>query len=417
MNDSLLTDAKNLELTEMRMMLDGEQEKTVTLQNEIEFLSYYMDLMSMRFKDKFSYSIIVDDNIDLQNFKIPSLLVQPYVENCTYHGLRNKQGKGSISIEFKMHNNHLHCNIEDNGIGRNAAIEMKQRSGAMSDKSYGTRISENRFQLLNSMYGKIHPLRHDEQNSDHMSMLNAIIIDDEPDSVKNLEKIIHEYCPNVNVIAKANSVGDALIEIENKHPGLVLLDIELQDGTGFDVLEKSRHRNFEVIFITAFNQYAIRAFKHSATDYILKPVDITELREAITRVSTNRSEKSVGNFSILLDNLKSESPRKLAIPTLQGYEYILVDNIIRIEAERSYCTIFLLDKLKIMVSRCMNDYQKILDERQFFRAHNSYLINLQHVKMYVKRDGGHIEMVDGSIVPLARRKKDFFMEAMNTFMT
>ncbi|OFY61182.1 MAG: hypothetical protein A2Y71_09165 [Bacteroidetes bacterium RBG_13_42_15] len=250
-----------------------------------------------------------------------------------------------------------------------------------------------------------------------MSMLNAIIIDDEPDSVKNLEKIIHEYCPNVNVIAKANSVGDALIEIENKHPGLVLLDIELQDGTGFDVLEKSRHRNFEVIFITAFNQYAIRAFKHSATDYILKPVDITELREAITRVSTNRSEKSVGNFSILLDNLKSESPRKLAIPTLQGYEYILVDNIIRIEAERSYCTIFLLDKLKIMVSRCMNDYQKILDERQFFRAHNSYLINLQHVKMYVKRDGGHIEMVDGSIVPLARRKKDFFMEAMNTFMT
>jgi two-component system LytT family response regulator len=248
-------------------------------------------------------------------------------------------------------------------------------------------------------------------------MLNAIIIDDEPDAVKNLEKIILDYCPNVNLIATAHNVGDALTEIENKHPDLVMLDIELQDGTGFDILEKSRYRNFEVIFVTAFNQYAIRAFKHSATDYILKPVDITELKNAVARVSRNRSEKSVGNFSILLDNLKSESPRKLAIPTLQGYEYILVDNIVRIEAERSYCNIYILDKRKIMVSRCMNDYQKILDERKFFRAHNSHLINLQHVKMYVKRDGGHIEMVDGSIVPLARRKKDFFMEAMNIFMT
>lgn len=248
-------------------------------------------------------------------------------------------------------------------------------------------------------------------------MLNAIIIDDEPDAVKNLEKIIRDYCPNVNLIATAHNVNDALIEIENKHPDLVMLDIELQDGTGFDILEKSRYRNFEVIFVTAFNQYAIRAFKHSATDYILKPVDINELKDAIARVSRNRSEKSVGNFSILLDNLKSESPRKLAIPTLQGYEYILVDNIVRIEAERSYCNIYLLDKRKIMVSRCMNDYQKILDERKFFRAHNSHLINLQHVKMYVKRDGGHIEMIDGSIVPLARRKKDFFMEAMNIFMT
>ena len=248
-------------------------------------------------------------------------------------------------------------------------------------------------------------------------MLNAIIVDDEPDAVKNLERIIEDCCPNVSIIATANNVSDALIEIENKHPDLILLDIELQDGTGFDILEKSRYRSFEVIFVTAFNHYAIRAFKHSATDYILKPVDITELKEAITRVSRNKSEKSVGNFSILLDNLKSESPRKLAIPTLQGYEYIMVDNIVRIEAERSYCTIFLLDKRKIMVSRCMNDYQKILDERKFFRAHNSHLVNLQHVKMYVKRDGGHIEMVDGSIVPLARRKKDFFMDAMNIFMT
>lgn len=138
----------------MRLMLDGEQEKTVTLQNEIEFLSYYMDLMCLRFKDKFSYSIVVDDNIDLQNYKIPSLLLQPYIENSIYHGIRNKKGKGNISIEFKMQNNHLHCNIEDNGIGRDAASEIRCRSGLMPGKSYGTRINEDRLRLMNSMYGK-----------------------------------------------------------------------------------------------------------------------------------------------------------------------------------------------------------------------------------------------------------------------
>lgn len=138
----------------MRLMLEGEQEKTVTLQNEIEFLSYYMDLMSIRFKGKFTYSIIVDDDIDLQNYKIPSLLLQPYVENSIYHGLRNKKGKGNISIEFKMQNNHLHCSIEDNGVGRHAASEYKEHSGLIPYKSYSTRINENRFRLLNSIYGK-----------------------------------------------------------------------------------------------------------------------------------------------------------------------------------------------------------------------------------------------------------------------
>jgi LytS/YehU family sensor histidine kinase len=113
-----------------------------------------MDLMSMRFRNKFHYSIIVDDKIDLQNFRIPSLLLQPYVENCIYHGLRNKKGKGNIRIEFKMQDGHVHCNIEDNGVGRETAIQIKQRSEQVSNKSYGTSINESRFRLLNSMYGK-----------------------------------------------------------------------------------------------------------------------------------------------------------------------------------------------------------------------------------------------------------------------
>ncbi len=246
--------------------------------------------------------------------------------------------------------------------------------------------------------------------------MNCLMIDDEPDSLDNLESLVGEFCPNISVTGRATSVQEALKQLDALKPDLVFLDIELQDGSGFEVLEKARHRSFELIFVTAFNQYAIKAFKHSAVDYLLKPVDTEELKDAVARVSRARSEKSVGNFSILLDNLKSESPRKLAIPTSQGFEYILVDNIVRIEAERSYCRIYLLDKRKILVSKCMNDYQQVLDERKFFRTHNSHLVNLQHVKMYVKRDGGHIEMVDGSFIPLARRKKDDFVEVMNAYI-
>ena len=138
----------------MRMMLNGAQEKSVTLHDEIEFLSYYMDLMSIRFKDKFNYKIAVDDNIDVENFRIPSLILQPYIENSIYHGLKNKKGKGNITIEFLLQDNHLHCRIEDDGIGRTSSQKINQHSGAAINKSYGTKINEDRFRLLNLMYGK-----------------------------------------------------------------------------------------------------------------------------------------------------------------------------------------------------------------------------------------------------------------------
>jgi two-component system LytT family response regulator len=246
-------------------------------------------------------------------------------------------------------------------------------------------------------------------------MLRTVIIDDEPDCIVFLAQILKTYCPFVSISGTATSVQDGINEILRSNPDLVLLDVEMSPGTGFDILNKMPERNFKVIFITAHNDYAIQAFRYSAVDYILKPVDITDLISAISKVNPSVSRNPMLDFGILLDNLKSDFPHKLAIPTSSGYEYVLVNEIIRLEADRSYCMFYLTGKRKILVSKCLNDYQQILDSRMFFRIHHSFLINLQHVKSFSRKDGGFVEMIDGSQVPLARRKKDYFYEVMKRY--
>ena len=246
-------------------------------------------------------------------------------------------------------------------------------------------------------------------------MLRTLIIDDEPDCILFLAQILKTYCPDVSITGTATTVKDGIDEILRSNPDLVLLDVEMSPGTGFDILNKIPERNFKVIFITAHNDYAIQAFRYSAVDYILKPIDINDLISAISKVNPTVSRHPMLDFSILLDNIKSELPQKLAIPTSSGYEYVLVNEIIRLEADRSYCLFYLTGKRKILVSRCLNDYQQILDSRMFFRIHHSYLINLHHVKSFSRKDGGFVEMTDGSQVPLARRKKDYFYEIMKRF--
>jgi two-component system, LytTR family, response regulator len=246
-------------------------------------------------------------------------------------------------------------------------------------------------------------------------MVRTVIIDDEPDCIVFLAQVLKTYCPFVSISGTATSVQDGIAEILRSNPDLVLLDVEMSPGTGFDILNKIPVRNFKVIFITAHNDYAIQAFRYSAVDYILKPVDVNDLVSAISKVNATVSLHPMLDFSILLDNLKSDLPQKLAIPTSSGFEYLLVNEIIRLEADRSYCMFYLTGKRKVMVSKCLNDYQQILDSRMFFRIHHSFLINLQHVKSFSRKDGGFVEMTDGSQVPLARRKKDFFYEVMKRY--
>jgi two-component system LytT family response regulator len=175
-------------------------------------------------------------------------------------------------------------------------------------------------------------------------------------------------------------------------------------------------RNFEVVFITAHNKYAINAIKHSALDFLLKPFDVKEFLETVDRIRTKTHNRN-DNYDVLLENLNGPTPRKLVISSSKGYEYLPVDEIVRMSSERSYARIYTTTGRVIMVSKCLNDYQQMLNSDTFFRVHNSHLINLNHVRMYVRTDGGYIEMSDKSRIPVARSKKEVFINAMQQFIS
>ena len=244
--------------------------------------------------------------------------------------------------------------------------------------------------------------------------LKTLIVDDESDAVNFIRSIIREYCPKLEVIGTAHSVMDGVKFILEQEPELVFLDVEMPHGGGFDLLAHFPEKSFDVVFITAFNQYALRAIKFSAVDYILKPINISEFIGAVDKVIDKRSHagNQNENYQELLGNLRSAMPTKLAIPTAEGMEYLNTKEIIRIEADRSYCWFHLNDGKKHLVSRNLKEYQDLLSDRHFFRPHNSHLINLEFVKKYVRQEGGYIEMTDGTQIPISRIKRDLFLQQM-----
>lgn len=248
--------------------------------------------------------------------------------------------------------------------------------------------------------------------------IKTIIVDDEPNAVDFINSIIQEYCQELEVVGKANNVTEGIQRINEKKPDLVFLDVEMPNGTGFDLLANYPDKEFDVVFITAFNHYAIKAIKFSAVDYVLKPINITEFIEAVNKVIRKRTEDpSHGNdsFKVLMENLKSAQPSRLAIPTADGMEYLNPKDIIRIEADRSYSWFYLTGNRKILVSKHLKEFQDLLGDRSFFRSHNSALINLKYVKKFVRKDGGYIEMTDGAQVPVSRNRKDLFLMHMAKF--
>jgi len=248
--------------------------------------------------------------------------------------------------------------------------------------------------------------------------LITVIIDDEHDAVDFITTIIGEYCPELEVTGKAHNVKEGVDLIKEIKPDLVFLDVEMPNGTGFDLLTHFPEKEFDVVFITAFNHYAIKAIKFSAVDYILKPININEFIEAVKRVAQKRNNNLRAgneNFEALLENIRSSHPTRLVIPTSDGREYLNPKDIIRIEADRSYSWFYIVDKKKILVSRHLKEFQDLLNDRNFFRPHNSHLINLDFVKKYVRHDGGYIEMTDGSQIPVSRNRKDLFLAHMSRY--
>lgn len=227
-------------------------------------------------------------------------------------------------------------------------------------------------------------------------MIRAVIIDDEKLARDVIANYLREFCPDVEVVAQASSVKTALEAIQKTSPDLIFLDIEMPDGNGFDLLNLFEKIDFRIIFITAYSEYAIRAFRFSALDYLLKPVKIDELIDAVARVRSAESRGiSTEIISTLLSNLKSSSPKQsnLIIPNLKGFEVLKVNDIIMCQAD-GYCTNFHLEgNRKVVSSKNLKHFDGLLEDQNFMRVHHSYMVNLDHVTGYTRQ--GEILLSDG----------------------
>ena len=249
-------------------------------------------------------------------------------------------------------------------------------------------------------------------------MLKALIIDDELQSRNFLINMLQHYFPDIILAGQASTVGEGLKEIKEQQPNIVFLDIQMKGETGFDLLNRLPEINFSLIFTTAFDKYAIKAFRFNAIDYLLKPIVTDELIEAVNKVK-KRTVLAQSASKMQVEQLYHDitNPQKIhdkiAIPTGEGFLVIPVNEIVYCHADSNYTKFYLTDKRCILSSYTLKQYDEILTTQSFFRAHRSYLINLAHVKMYRRGEGGEIVMSNGHEIELARTHKDEFMHLLN----
>ena len=247
-------------------------------------------------------------------------------------------------------------------------------------------------------------------------MLKAVIVDDEIAAIDSLEILLDNCQKDITVAGKASNIDDAQKTIAKTKPDVVFLDIEMPNGSGFDLLDRFDSIDFSIIFITAFNQYAIKAFKYAAVDYILKPVDINTLCSAIGRINNTKTQDNSEKLSILQESIDNDKPQRIALSTQDSIEIVYTDDIIQLEAEGNYTKVYTLHNKPIIISRTIKDYEEFLPTKVFFRSHKSHLINFKHIKKVYKNQN-YIEMVDNNLAYISRRKKNEFFEAMNAFIT
>ena len=246
-------------------------------------------------------------------------------------------------------------------------------------------------------------------------MLRAVIVDDEPKSLENLKIICEEFVSNISVISLCRSVHDAQIAIKEHKPDIVFLDIQMQHETGFDLLAKIEDIDFEIIFVTAYSEFAIKAFKFSAIDYLLKPIDIEELRAAVAKVQQKRLGKTSRRLKILQDNLfdATVDTSKIALPSADGLVFIKTNDILYCEASSNYTIFYTAENKKYIVSRTLKEYEELLSDHNFFRIHHSYLVNLKAIKKYVKGDGGYVVLTNDITLDVSKRKRVDFLNRLS----
>jgi two-component system LytT family response regulator len=245
-------------------------------------------------------------------------------------------------------------------------------------------------------------------------MLKGIIIDDELKSRESLQILIQDFCEGVEVCALCQNVSEGIAAIDLHKPDVVFLDIQMQRETGFDLLNRLDKIDFELIFTTAHSEYAIKAFRFSAIDYLLKPIDLTDLQAALEKVRKKKNYGISQRLEHLIYNLKPTASQKykLALPTSDGLLFVKIDEILYCEAEGNYTQIHLTNGTKHLVSRTLKEYDDMLTEQDFFRIHNSYLINLNLIKNYVRGEGGYVVMTNGKSLDVSRRKKESFLSKL-----
>lgn len=250
-------------------------------------------------------------------------------------------------------------------------------------------------------------------------MITAVLIDDDKNLREGMKGLLGRYAPGIKILGEAESVSDAISVIDGLQPQVIFLDIQLGDGTGFDILEKLTEKNgkisFQVVFITAHEQYAIKAFRFSALDFLLKPVDPDELQKVIKKIKTTlQKNDSFSHIDLLLENIrkKVDNFKRIALSTSDGIHLFEVSDIIRCESTDNYTTFYIKNSKPVMISKTLKEYEELLAEHGFERIHQSHLINLAYLKSYIKKDGGYVIMADNSHLPISQRKKERLQEIL-----
>jgi len=246
-------------------------------------------------------------------------------------------------------------------------------------------------------------------------MITAVIIDDEANNIENLQLIIGQYCPDVQIAATAENAADGIKIIDRHQPDLVLLDIQMPQQSGFDLLSALPGIKFEVIFITAYDKYGIQAIKFSALDYLLKPINIQEFQQAIAKARQRIQDKKK-NYSIenLLEYVRTGTKEpKIALPTLKETMYVKITDVIRCEAANNYTTFYLQNQEEVIVCKTLKEFADLLKPHDFIRTHQSHLVNLHCVKSYLKEDGGTLLLENLHKVPISRQNREIVKARLN----
>jgi two-component system, LytTR family, response regulator len=243
-------------------------------------------------------------------------------------------------------------------------------------------------------------------------MIKAILVDDEKHCRETLSIQLEKYCSEVQLLAQCNSAVQGLEAIAQYQPDVVFLDVEMPKMNGFEMLQQFSHIPFDVIFTTGYDAYAIKAFRFSAIDYLLKPVDKDELIKAVAKVSQKTGHNLTQQLDILLEKLgtKQVSLQKIALPTLDGFELVPLDNILHCEADSNYTHVVLKHAKKVLVSRTLKEIEELLDGHAFLRIHHSYLVNLNEIVRYIRGEGGYVIMSDNTSITVSRSRKDALLK-------